>query len=100
MRHCTTMLASCLVLLPALGAGCSRKRSRRNEGAETATALAGEVKVRKRGQVVTLNLVLKDANGRTISGLRLPNGKRPREPKVDILDADRNRVYSCTLKYG
>ena len=69
-------------------------------GQDIATPLTAGAGVQKRGRNLVLYLVLTDANGKRVRGVRLPNGKTPPAPTVQILDADRNVVYSCTLKYG
>ena len=60
--------------------------------------LQGSVQVVTRPGYVTLNLDLRDADGREISALRLPG--RPAAPKVRVLDGAGREVYKCTLEYG
>jgi len=69
-------------------------------GQDIATPLVGSVGVRKSSRRITLRLVLRDANGNGVRKVRLPNGNRPAAPSVEIFNADRQRVYSCTLRYG
>jgi len=69
-------------------------------GEDIATPLVGSVGVHKRRGRVTLYLALQDADGKRIRAVRLPNGRRPAAPRVEIFDADGQRVYACTLRYG
>ena len=69
-------------------------------GQDIATPLVGSVGVRKSSRRITLSLMLQDANGHGVRSVHLPNGKRPAAPSVEIFNADFQRVYSCTLKYG
>ena len=86
-------------LLAAAAAGYALYRLNSSDQ-DIATPLTAGAGVQKRGRTVLLYLVLADANGKAVKGVRLPNGKSPPAPTVQILDADRNVVYSCTLKYG
>ena len=69
-------------------------------GEDPATPLVGSAQVRSRGRYVTFTLSLRDAKGRQIRSLRLPNGRRPGPPQVEVLDAEGKRLYQCTLRYG
>lgn len=68
-------------------------------GEKLKTPLAASARVFQRGQVAVFSLRLRDAAGAEISRLVLPTGE-PRPPKVEIFDAEGQRVYACTLEYG
>ncbi len=63
------------------------------------TPLKATVGVAQRGGTVVFTFQLRDAAGVTIESLNLPTG-RPRAPRVEVFDADGDRVYKCTLEYG
>ncbi len=63
------------------------------------TPLKANVGVAQQRGTVVFTFQLRDAAGVTIESLNLPTG-RPRAPRVEVFDADGDRVYKCTLEYG
>ncbi len=78
----------------------SLQRGGTASGSEIATPLTGSVQIAQRRRTVTFSLSLRDANGKLVRSVRLPNGKRPAAPHVEVLDAEGKRIYRGTMRYG
>lgn len=74
-------------------------KGRQASGDEIKTPLKASLNVQQRRGMITFLLRLRDATGKEIRSLRLPTG-RPKPPKVEIFNAQGERVYTCTLEYG
>lgn len=65
-----------------------------------AEPISASVQARSYPSRIAFILQLQDANGKKVSGIVLPGGKRPPAPKVTIADADGNEVYKFSMRYG
>ena len=65
-----------------------------------AQPITASVHARNVRSQISFTLLLKDANGKPLSGLVLPTGKRPPPPKVTVVDAEGNEVYTFSMRYG
>ena len=65
-----------------------------------AEPISASVQVRSSPSRIAFMLQLQDVNGKKLSGIMLPNGKRPPAPKVTIADADGNEVHTFSMRYG
>ena len=90
-----------LIAAAALAYGLScrsgKSKGRKRNYAQPVAAWAQVQNLRGRTAFI---LQLEDANGKKLSGLVLPTGKRPLPPRVTITDAGGNEVYTFSMRYG
>jgi hypothetical protein len=79
---------SCRGLMPP-----AKKRSH-------AQPISASVQARHYQSQIAFKLQFQDANGKQVSGIVLPSGKRPPAPKVSIVDDEGNDVYTFSMRYG
>ena len=90
-----------LIAAAALTYGLScRTGTSSPEKKKYAEPISASVQARSYPSQIAFTLQLQDADGKKLSGIILPGGKRPAAPKVSIVDADGNEVYKFSMQYG
>ena len=81
------------------GLFCQSEPSKPKNG-RYAQPISASLQARNSTGRIAFMLQLHDANGKKLSSLVLPTGKRPLPPRVTITDAAGNDVYTFRMRYG